>query len=203
MHAIAPSAVVRSSPPCHAQHYLTTAGASKDAPAGAHRRRLFFARPLSMAGDVFSPGACVDPPSDGVLPLSPLPAEVAELADARVSKTREGNLMRVRFPPSAFSVWTGIEPKGELERETVPLETPHSSGKEGGAGVRRTTDMKGKPRFPFHGARRQPSDGSFPSLGIFRLDGNRTGAASTMRVVLPRCDAACIVNACGCCRRAP
>lgn len=29
-------------------------------------------------------------------------AEVAEQADAPVSKTGEGNFMRVRFPPSAF-----------------------------------------------------------------------------------------------------
>ena len=31
-------------------------------------------------------------------------AGVAELVDARVSKTREGNLMRVRFPPPAYTL---------------------------------------------------------------------------------------------------
>ncbi len=54
--------------------------------------------------DHYSGAPLFDRASSGVLPLTALDAEVAELADARVSKTREGNLMRVRFPPSAFRV---------------------------------------------------------------------------------------------------
>ena len=57
--------------------------------------------------------------------MIPWEAEVAEPADARVSKTRDRKVMWVRFPPSAFSSeGTAYEVVGTVEGAGCEVKTP-------------------------------------------------------------------------------